>query len=190
MDGLAFCEVDADELSLNPAAHAHHVVGDEGADAGQLWFLEATDWNSGNPCDSLLTRGCRKLNFYDHREASGGSIMANPAGQSIEPCFLRCCLREKTGRIFRRLLGPACVPFGFLASPSFMPVSPAYTNDSHGNETSRTLAYGTAIARTVTTVWHPTFRLPSDNPLKRLLTALSYRVGGDGRSSAHQSRSF
>jgi general secretion pathway protein H len=83
MDGLAFCEVDADELSLNPAAHAHHVVGDEGADAGQLWFLEATDWNSGNPCDSLLTRGCRKLNFYDHREASGGSIMANPAGQSI-----------------------------------------------------------------------------------------------------------
>jgi hypothetical protein len=36
MDGLAFCEVDADELSLNPAAHKHRIVGDDGADAGEL----------------------------------------------------------------------------------------------------------------------------------------------------------
>ena len=30
MDGLAFCKVDADKLSLNPAAHVHNVVGDDG----------------------------------------------------------------------------------------------------------------------------------------------------------------
>jgi hypothetical protein len=35
MDGLAFREVDADELSLNLAAHNHRIVGD-GADAGQV----------------------------------------------------------------------------------------------------------------------------------------------------------
>ena len=85
--------------------------------------------------------------------------MANPAGESIEPCFSRCCPREKTGRIFRRFPGPARVLFGFLALLSFMPASPAYTNDAHGNETSRTFAYGTAIAGTMTSLWHPTFRL-------------------------------
>jgi hypothetical protein len=67
---------------------------------------------------------------------------ANPAGQSIDPCFSRYCPREKTGRIFRRFPGPAGVPFGFLALLSVMPAS-----------------YGTAIAGTMTTLWHPTFRL-------------------------------
>jgi hypothetical protein len=109
--------------------------------------------------------------------------MANPPGQPIEPCFSRCCPREKTGRIFWRFLGPACVLFGLLALLSFMSASPAYTNDAHGNETSRTLAYGTANARTIAAVWHPTFRLPGDNPLKRLLTALSYRVGVTGAAA-------
>jgi hypothetical protein len=126
--------------------------------------------NAGDPRESLLTRDCGELDFPDgrswgatlfpnHREASDGSIMANPAGQSIDPCFSRCCPREKTGCIFRWLLGPAGVLFGFLALLSFMPASPACTNDAHGNETSRTLAYGTAIAGTMATVWHPAFRL-------------------------------
>jgi hypothetical protein len=35
MDGLAFREVVADGLSLNPAAHNHSIVGDDGADAGE-----------------------------------------------------------------------------------------------------------------------------------------------------------
>ena len=36
MDGLAFGEIDADELALNLAAHDDRVVGDNGADAGQI----------------------------------------------------------------------------------------------------------------------------------------------------------
>ncbi|HVI72463.1 MAG TPA: DUF6531 domain-containing protein, partial [Pyrinomonadaceae bacterium] len=35
-----------------------------------------------------------------------------------------------------------------------------YTNDSRGRELSRTEAFGTAQARTITTSWHPVFRLP------------------------------
>lgn len=35
-----------------------------------------------------------------------------------------------------------------------------YTNDLRGNELSRTLAYGTDIAETTTTTWHPLFNLP------------------------------
>ncbi len=36
MHGLPFGEVDADDLSLDLAAHDHRVVGDDGADAGQI----------------------------------------------------------------------------------------------------------------------------------------------------------
>ena len=36
-----------------------------------------------------------------------------------------------------------------------------YTHDTRGDETSRTEASGTALARTITTVWHPTFHLPT-----------------------------
>ncbi|MBR0968506.1 RHS repeat protein [Bradyrhizobium diazoefficiens] len=37
-----------------------------------------------------------------------------------------------------------------------------YVHDARGNETSRTEASGTALARTVTTTWHPTFHLPTE----------------------------
>ena len=36
MDGLAFGEIDADELALNLAAHDNRIVSDDGADAGQI----------------------------------------------------------------------------------------------------------------------------------------------------------
>jgi RHS repeat-associated protein len=44
-----------------------------------------------------------------------------------------------------------------------------YVHDSRGLETSRTEAYGTPRARTITTQWHSTFRLPTqiDEPGKR-----------------------
>jgi hypothetical protein len=91
--------------------------------------------NASDPRESLLTRDCGELDFLDgrsrgatlfpnHREASDGSIMANPAGQSIDPCFSRCCPREKTGRIFRRVPGPAGVLFGFLTLLSV--INPAH----------------------------------------------------------------
>src|SRR3979409_1818516 len=34
--GLPFGEIDADDLSLNLAAHDHCVIGDDGADSGQI----------------------------------------------------------------------------------------------------------------------------------------------------------
>ena len=36
MDSLPFGEVDADELALNLAAYDHRIIGDDGADAGQI----------------------------------------------------------------------------------------------------------------------------------------------------------
>ncbi len=54
-----------------------------------------------------------------------------------------------------------------------------YQYDARGLESSRTEAYNTSLARTITTQWHPTFRLPTqiDEPGKR--TLLVYNSVGD-----------
>ncbi len=50
---------------------------------------------------------------------------------------------------------------GFIASKTdFDGNVTTYTHDARGNETSRTEASGTALARTTSVAWHPTFHLP------------------------------
>jgi len=49
-------------------------------------------------------------------------------------------------------------------------------------ETSRTEAYGTAQARTITTQWHPTFRLPTVITEPGRTTTLDYDTSGNLRS--------
>jgi RHS repeat-associated protein len=55
-----------------------------------------------------------------------------------------------------------------------------FTHNSKGQETSRTEAYGTALARTTTTKWHATFNLPIeiDQPLS-VTTTLGYDANGN-----------
>ena len=51
---------------------------------------------------------------------------------------------------------------GFLASITDWDGNvTTYTHDTRGDETSRVMAAGTAIARTIATAWHPTFHLPT-----------------------------
>jgi len=51
---------------------------------------------------------------------------------------------------------------GFLASRTdFEGSTTNFTNNTRGLQESRTEAVGTPEARTVTTEWHPTFRLPT-----------------------------
>lgn len=61
--------------------------------------------------------------------------------------------------------GPASTTYdanGFVASTTDWNGNvTTYVNDSRGRETSRTEAVGSAVARTITTEWHPTFRLPT-----------------------------
>jgi RHS repeat-associated protein len=55
-----------------------------------------------------------------------------------------------------------------------------YTFDQARNlETSRTEAYGTALARTITTQWHPTFRLPTQVDRPGLSTTYTYDGAGN-----------
>jgi RHS repeat-associated protein len=46
-------------------------------------------------------------------------------------------------------------------------------------ETSRTEAYGTALARTITTTWHPTFRLPITISEPNRITTFTYDTSGN-----------
>ena len=54
-----------------------------------------------------------------------------------------------------------------------------YTNDAHGNELSRTLAYGTAQAETITTVWDPTFHLPTQISEGNRTFSFAYDANGN-----------
>lgn len=54
-----------------------------------------------------------------------------------------------------------------------------YTHDARGLETSRTEAAGTALARTITTTWHPTFRLPIEINEPGRRTAYTYDNNGN-----------
>jgi RHS repeat-associated protein len=54
-----------------------------------------------------------------------------------------------------------------------------YTNDARGDETSRTVAYGTAQAETTTTTWHPTFHLPTQITEPTRVWSFTYDVNGN-----------
>ncbi|MFZ5929834.1 MAG: DUF6531 domain-containing protein [Pseudomonadota bacterium] len=53
-----------------------------------------------------------------------------------------------------------------------------YVRDARGQETSRTEAFGAPQARTITTIWHATFRLPLQITEPGLTTAFSYDSDG------------
>lgn len=54
-----------------------------------------------------------------------------------------------------------------------------YVNDATGRETSRTEAVGTAQQRTITTIWHPTLRLPAEIDEPGRQTTFTYDTAGN-----------
>jgi RHS repeat-associated protein len=69
---------------------------------------------------------------------------------------------------------------GFLASRTDWKGNVTkYAYDARGNETSRTEAYGTALARTTTTTWHATFNLPLTIAEPNRTTAFTYDAKGN-----------
>jgi RHS repeat-associated protein len=85
---------------------------------------------------------------------------------------------------------------GFIASKTDYDGNvTTFTHDARGNETSRTEAAGTALARTTTTTWHPTFHLPTQivEPTSRT-TTFAYDKHGNlltkTITSGQQTRTF
>ncbi len=69
---------------------------------------------------------------------------------------------------------------GFIASRTdFNGNVTTYTHDSRGNETQRIEAYGTALARTITTTWHATFNLPLTITEPARTTTFTYDADGN-----------
>jgi len=69
---------------------------------------------------------------------------------------------------------------GFVASRTdFNGNVTTYTHDARGLETSRTEAYGTPLARTVTTAWHASFHLPTQIAEPNRATTFSYDAKGN-----------
>lgn len=54
-----------------------------------------------------------------------------------------------------------------------------YIHDAHGNETSRTEAAGTPMARTTTTAWHPSYHLPAKITEPNRMMAFAYDARGN-----------
>jgi RHS repeat-associated protein len=54
-----------------------------------------------------------------------------------------------------------------------------YSHDARGNETSRTEAYNTPLARTVETTWHPSYNLPTRIVEPNRTTDFSYDANGN-----------
>jgi len=57
-----------------------------------------------------------------------------------------------------------------------------YAHDARGNQTSRTEAFGTPLARTIATEWHPTFHLPNKITEPGRVTDFAYDTQGNLRS--------
>jgi RHS repeat-associated protein len=69
---------------------------------------------------------------------------------------------------------------GFLATKTdWNGNSTHYINNAQGLQTSRTEAFGTALARTITTTWHATFRLPTQIVAPRKTTDFTYDTNGN-----------
>lgn len=69
---------------------------------------------------------------------------------------------------------------GFVASVTdFNGNVTNYVHNAKGEETSRTEAYGTAIARTITTTWHATFHLPLTITEPLRTTTFTYDATGN-----------
>jgi YD repeat-containing protein len=68
---------------------------------------------------------------------------------------------------------------GFVASRTdFNDIVTTFVNDSRGLQTSRTEAVGTPEERTITTEWHPTFRLPIRITEPGKITTFTYDAQG------------
>ncbi|MBK7169358.1 MAG: RHS repeat protein [Gammaproteobacteria bacterium] len=68
---------------------------------------------------------------------------------------------------------------GFVeSSTDWKGIVTTYVHDARGLETSRTEAVGTSAARTITTEWHPTWRLPTKITEPGRVTEISYYTNG------------
>ena len=100
-----------------------------------------------------------------------------PKNTSVDQPRVGCGLAKQTGYDAN----------GFLSSATnFNNVTTTYIHNTRGLETSRTEASGTPVARTISTQWHPTYRLPLKIAQPERITTLAYDAQGNLNSKSVQ----
>lgn len=121
-------------------------------------------------------------------DSSTTRTVTSPLGERIKYTF---AILQNTPKLTRedRLSSPG-IPAaarlytydnkGYLASRTdWNGNKTTFINNSIGLQTSRTEAFGTSSARTITTAWHPTFRLPIKIIEPRKTTDFTYDANGN-----------
>jgi len=137
----------------------------------------------------LSTQHAGGAERYALSYATGSTAVTDPLGTGRTYGFQAILGAFKNTNI----TGPACPSCGPAARTFDANGNVASRTDWNGNvanygydlardlETSRTEAFGTAQARTITTQWHPAFRLPAK--LAEPLRITTYAYNGDGGAS-------
>jgi RHS repeat-associated protein len=98
------------------------------------------------------------------------TLYSVPKNTSVDQPCVGCGVARQTGYDAN----------GFLSSATnFNSVNTTYIHDGRGLETSRTEASGTLLARTISTQWHPTYRLPLKIAQPERITTLAYDAQGN-----------
>ena len=166
------------------ATYPHALTGilDENGDRYTTWTYDS----EGRATGDYLGDGVKQYGF-DY--SNGSTVITDPLGTPRTYSFDVYYGVYKTGQIAGGPCqecgsGTADVQYDSAGYPSSTTdfngnVTTHIYDDARGLETSRTEAYGTAQARTITTTWNPDFRLPDqiDEPARR--TTFVYDAQGN-----------
>lgn len=195
---VTYPDITTENLSDNPIriyhyedpAHTNHLTGitDENGLRYASWSY---DFRHGRAISSEHENSAERVDIaYSHDPSSTllTSTVSNAQGEEHIYSFNRSLGVAKTSQIS----GNACATCGgdaqaitydangFVTSRTdFNGNVTNFTRDSRGLELTRTEAFGTPEQRTITTTWHPNFRLPTEIIEPNKTTIFTYDTNGN-----------
>lgn len=206
--GLACTVAPAQGNGLGHLTHAMTGVIDENGDRYLSWNYDC----DGKAVQSELGNGVRKA-ALKYSITSGGTttnpIISNVATVTYtigDPAAPQAITRTYSGTevlgVFKnKSVSALCLECGSVkartydangnvaSSTGFTGTVTTYAYGSRNLEIRRTEASGTTLARTVSTSWHPTFRLPLQVAEPRRLTTFTYDASGNVLTRTEQATS-
>lgn len=154
-------------------------------DENGVRFATWTYDSQGRAVSSVLAGGVQRVTLTYNSD--GTTRVRDALGTTRVHNFQNISGTFKNGGV--TVTCPGCAPLtstatydanGFITSRTdFNGNTTTYQYDSRGLEISRTEAAGTPVARTTTTLWHPTFRLPVQITLPDRVANFSYDAQGN-----------
>lgn len=151
--------------------------------------LRTRTWDYDTDGRGILSQGYGSANDYSFAFSANSSTVTNPFGR--QETFSRT-VNGKGISLLSQIAGSATANVA-ASTESYQHDSNGYLSqvtdaegritrfvrNARGLETSRTEGYGTASARTVTTSWHATYRIPTQIVEPGLTTNITYDAAGN-----------